>query len=95
MASQSTYGSWKGYDLLYVPSLHEFLLNELHWVVKPSSGSSVEAAYVIMGDAGDGPWSHTCIGVSSGTVDCHNMARYHVSASGEFYQGVDAVLAPP
>ncbi len=38
------------------------------------SAGEVEAAYAIMGDAGDGAWSHTCIGIGADLIDCHNAA---------------------
>lgn len=41
--------------------------------------STAEAGYPVMGNAGDGSMSHTCIGIASNTVDCHNAALYALS----------------
>lgn len=41
----------------------------------------VQAGYAVAGDAGEGAYSHMCIGVDTDTIDCHNNARYHVHAT--------------
>jgi len=85
--AQSAYGSYsyKGitYDLLWVSSkqgpplgLQDFL-EVLGW----SQVSSVDAATVAFVTGSEGPYHHVVVGVSPGTLDAHNMARYHVPTS--------------
>jgi hypothetical protein len=93
-APQSTYLNWKGYDLCYTTHLADALQKLAGYKKVASSGSAVVAAGAIFGDAGDGSWSHTCVGIKAATVDCHNNAREDVSASGIMFKGVDAVFAP-
>jgi len=91
--AQSTYGNWNGHNLLLTTGLASFLA-EIGFSKLPNSGSSVNAAVAIFGDAGDGYFSHTCIGIGSDTVDCHNNARQGYQATGIMFQGIDAVYGP-
>eukprot|EP00026_Physarum_polycephalum_P011888 Phypoly_transcript_12136.p1 GENE.Phypoly_transcript_12136~~Phypoly_transcript_12136.p1 ORF type:complete len:372 (+),score=55.98 Phypoly_transcript_12136:81-1118(+) len=91
---QSTYLNWKGYDLCYTTHLADALVNLAGYRKVAASGSAVVAAGAIFGNAGDGSWSHTCVGIAAGTVDCHNNAREDLPASSIMYEGVDEVLAP-
>jgi hypothetical protein len=92
-APQSTYLNWKGYDLCYTTHLASALAS-VGFKKLANSGSSVNVAVAIFGNAGDGSFSHTCIGIGANTVDCHNNARKSVSGSGEMYLGIDAVYGP-
>lgn len=92
-AAQGTYGSWRGYNLLLTTGLAGYL-GAIGFQKLPNSGGSVNAAVAIFGDAGDGYFSHTCIGIASDTVDCHNNARQGYVATGIMYQGIDAVYGP-
>jgi hypothetical protein len=93
-APQSTFLNWKGYDLCLTTSLIKALPALAGYKQKGSSGSDVVAAGVIFGNAGDGSMSHTCVGIATGMVDCHNNAREDVSAAGEMYLGINAVYGP-
>jgi len=93
-APQSSYANYKGYNLCYVSSLSGYC-HAAGFAAKPASAASVQAGYAVMGNGGDGSWSHACIGVSAGHDDCHNNARVDYPSSGSFYLGVNAVWAPP
>jgi len=90
---QASYGNYKGHNLLLTTGLATALA-DLGFKKLANSGSSVNEAVAIFGDAGVGYFSHTCIGVGPSTVDCHNNARKGVSAAGEMYLGIDAVYGP-
>jgi len=92
-ASQATYGSWKGYNLLLCTSLSSFL-GSIGFKKQANAQTSVHPATAIFGDGGEGSFSHACIGVGTGTVDCHNNARNGNTASGIMYKGIDAVWSP-
>jgi hypothetical protein len=92
-ASAASYGSYKGYNLRLVTGLSN-CLGAIGFKRQASSAAAVEAAYAVMGDGGEGAWSHACIGVSAAHVDCHNNARVDWPASGSFFNGVNAVWAP-
>lgn len=92
---QSAFADISGINLLYVSGLNTFFTAVGTYSRKSSSASAVQATYAILGDGGDGSWSHACIGIGPGVDDCHNNARQNWPASGSFYAGVDAVWAPP
>jgi len=92
---QSAYGDFRGYDLLDVTGLNAFCAAVGTYTAHPATASAVQAAYAVMGNGGDGAWSHACIGVGAGVDDCHNYARQNWPSSGSFYAGVNAVWAPP
>jgi len=93
-AAQGTFGNWKGYDLLYTTHLADALAAIAGFHKVAATGGSVNPACALFGNGGDGSWSHTCVGVANAVVDCHNNARYHISASGDMYLGIDAVYCP-
>jgi len=89
-AAQSAYGNYRGYNLLLVTGLHS-ALEALGF----KAAGTVEAAYALFGDGGEGAWSHACIGVGANTVDCHNNARQGLTAAGVMYKGINAISAHP
>eukprot|EP00026_Physarum_polycephalum_P011803 Phypoly_transcript_12047.p1 GENE.Phypoly_transcript_12047~~Phypoly_transcript_12047.p1 ORF type:complete len:371 (-),score=78.85 Phypoly_transcript_12047:54-1118(-) len=93
-APQGSYGNYRGYNLLVVSSLSGYC-GAAGFSGRAASPSSVQAAYAVMGNGGEGAWSHACIGVGPGIDDCHNIARENHAASGSFFDGVQAVWAPP
>jgi len=87
-AAQASYGSYRGQNLLLVTGLHA-ALSALGF--KPAG--TIEAAYALFGDGGDGAWSHACIGIGTSVNDCHNNARQGITTTGVMYKGVNAILA--
>jgi len=88
-ASQASYTNYKGNNLCVTTSLAK-ALSALGFV----SGGSVRSASALFGDAGDGSWSHACIGIGAGVVDCHNNARQGIAATGVMFKGIDAIWSP-
>jgi len=92
--AQSSYGNWKGYNLLLVTGLADALAS-LGFKKLANSGSSVTAAVAVFGNGGDGTMSHACIGVGANTVDCHNNARLGISpVTSIMIGGIDEVYGP-
>jgi len=92
-APQGSYGNYKGHNLLLTTGLADCLAG-LGFRKLPNSGSSVSAAVAVFGNAGDGTFSHACIGVGNNLIDCHNNARYQYPVSSIMYLGIDAVYGP-
>jgi len=92
--STDSYGDYHGYNLRVVGTLHDGLVS-LGWSEQSTNPNGIQGGWAIMGNAGDGPWSHACIGVGPGAIDCHNSAACQVSAADWFAWGVDSILAPP
>jgi hypothetical protein len=92
-APQSSYTNYKGHNLCLTTGLSDALA-ALGFKKLANSGSSVQEAVAIFGNAGDGYFSHACIGVGSDLVDCHNNARKGYTATGIMYEGLDAVYGP-
>jgi len=92
-ASQSAYSSYKGHNLCSVVGLNT-ALGELGFKKVAPAAGNVNAAYAVLGNGGEGAWSHACIGVSNAHVDCHNIARENHLASGSFFDGINAIWAP-
>jgi hypothetical protein len=88
-AAQSSYTNYKGHNLCLTTGL----ASALQGLGFKASGS-VNSACALFGNAGEGSWSHACIGVGASTNDCHNNARYHISTTGVMYQGVNSILCP-
>jgi len=86
---QASYGNYKGDNLLLVTGLAKALSSLGFKAV-----GSTNAAYAVFGDGGDGAWSHACIGVGAGIVDCHNNAREGNTATGIMFKGINEILAP-
>jgi len=82
-----TYALWNTYGL------YDYL-KARGWVQRASDQSAVSAGCACFGDAGDGNFSHVCLGVGDGILNCHNNARQDIAAGNDFYLGIDAVMCP-
>jgi len=92
-APQSDYSNFEYGNLIVTTGLGA-ALDKLGFRRMGTDGSSVNAGCAVVGDGGDGAWSHAAIGVASGTVDAHNNARYHMGATWVMDDGIDEIWCP-
>jgi hypothetical protein len=101
-APQGAYGSHayggRTYDLLWVSSKQggplglEDFLRARGWHNVGANPNAVTECSAVMTYGSHGAYSHTVVGISAGTVDAHNNARYHASAG---MYNINAVYQPP
>jgi len=93
LASTDVYANYHGHNLRMVQGLHGYL-RSIGWKEVYAVPADIKAGQPIFGNAGDGAWSHACIGVGNGLIDCHNSAACGVQ-SRYWFSYANSILAPP